>query len=284
MPPGAHPAGGRTSTDARSSTATVTRSTSSLPAAAKASREARGFLRVGTHVVRSPSTSMMRNLVRCCARSHQCEPMSPRADEVPPRAPLDRRSAPDSCRSPVERPGPWPSLALTPRCCRRRRRCRRSPTAVRHRRGGARRTRRPRVPSRSASRHPPPRPRSCAGPDRLQRCAPSLCGNRLHHRNQAMTARQADRQARCHRGVRCGPHASAGQYEGLRSGGRGQERKGSRPRPWTGMPCAGSTSCCSAYMHAAARSMWRIKAIDACRIGFKRSRSCVRASGTRARR
>src|SRR5690606_8379755 len=51
------------------------------------------------------------------------------------------------------------------------------------------------------------------------------------------------------------------------------ERYASRPRPCAENPCAGSTSCCSAYMHAAASSMWRTNSIDPCRIGLTRSRS-----------
>ncbi len=53
-------------------------------AAWNASREPRGFLRFGIVVVMSPSTSVIRSPLMCCARSHQCEPMSPSADEAPP--------------------------------------------------------------------------------------------------------------------------------------------------------------------------------------------------------
>src|SRR5262249_50307383 len=40
------------------------------------------------------------------------------------------------------------------------------------------------------------------------------------------------------------------------------DRYGSRPMPCREMPCAGSTSCCNAYMHAAASSILRTNAIE----------------------
>src|ERR1044071_4303669 len=49
------------------------------------------------------------------------------------------------------------------------------------------------------------------------------------------------------------------------------DRYACRPVPCTGMPCAGSTSFCNANMHAAASSILRVKAIEPCRMGFKRS-------------
>ena len=72
------------------------RSASSLcPGAEKASRDPFGRLRVGTTVVISPSTCVMRSPLTCCARSRN-ERMSPNADEAP-RFGSDARENPCLC-------------------------------------------------------------------------------------------------------------------------------------------------------------------------------------------
>src|SRR5205814_1404495 len=59
----------------------------------------------------------------------------------------------------------------------------------------------------------------------------------------------------------------------------GQERYAWRPMPCTGIPWAASTSCCRAYIAAAASSIARVKASDPARIGASRALSCTRALG-----
>ncbi len=70
-------------------------------AAANAARDPRGFLRLGIVVVMSPSTCVIFSPLTCCARSHQCEPMSANAREGPPRSESTRQlsSSGDSSQS-----------------------------------------------------------------------------------------------------------------------------------------------------------------------------------------
>ena len=56
------------------------------------------------------------------------------------------------------------------------------------------------------------------------------------------------------------------------------------PFPWTGIPGAPSTSCCSAYMQAAALSMWRTNSIAPWEDGLHPRRSAGAPADTRARR